>query len=266
MLSYNLNVKELLLLCSQQGSSMVNGIDDVYGRMSNDKKNAEMELAWFSLEKKGYIESDFDGNSVVDEKLLHLINTCTQARQLILVSIKERKSDCSKLNYYILNDHMVEIKIQAEECSMRAVLKPEMLENIKSFLPTIQEITGFEGGQISQKRLRAIKAMVQQGQRVAAKKYLLQDVSEEAADLILNVFKQNGSIYSIVAVNHAANENTVQSLQYITGKNGCMKLVSKMEKLESEIEFVPLKDKEVVHFIENVCGRQYGRVRDFDII
>ena len=93
---YNLNGKEFLLLCFKQGALSIHGMEDAYRGMSEQKKAVEMEKAWQSLERKGYIESDFDGNSTVDEKLLGLIQTCVNAKKMFLANLLGKRFDLPK--------------------------------------------------------------------------------------------------------------------------------------------------------------------------
>ena len=66
-MEFNLSAKEFLFVSFAAGAKLVYGIENEFSKINPEEISSEIRKVHSSLEKKNYVESDFDGNSSINK-------------------------------------------------------------------------------------------------------------------------------------------------------------------------------------------------------
>lgn len=247
-----LTSKEFLFLCAGMGVTEVYGIVDGYKDVNLSDISTEIRLVQQSLEKKGYIESDFDGNSSVRSEVIAFVASCATCQKLIAFDYQLKSGEKTNRVYYFTSDVVVKSDRHNDEYHLSYISKDIISNEIKKDVK-LKEIAlpqKFNKVHIPQRELDKIKEMVLADDRktaiIAMKKYF----DTNFTNVILDGFEKKENFYAIVAVDFTSDEDNIKNIMFINSDIANIKLEPIVVDLKTEIEFEEIDEETIFKLID----------------
>lgn len=259
-----LTPKEFLFLCAGMGVTEVYGIIDGYKDVNLSDISTEIRSVQQSLESKGYIESDFDGNSSVRSEVIAYVAACATCQKLISFDCQMKTGEKTGIVYYFSNKKIVKSEQRNGDYYLSYVsaeaIKDEIKNGIK--LDLIASPQKFNKVHIPQCELDRIKKMVLSDDKktaiIAMQKYF--DIN--FTDIILSCFEKKENFYSVVAVDFTLKDDNVKNIMFINSSSANIKLQPIVVDLKTEIEFEELEESTIFDIVDNhlsfIISQQIG--------
>ena len=224
MESFNLSSKELMFLCAGMGAKEIYGVEDAYAGSEAHNISDEMVMIHNSLEKKGYIESDFDGNSGLRADLAEVIGMCAMCDKFIAADCQRAGSAAVNTAFYIMKDRAV------KSCKTNEgyILQKADINTITDYVRDLisfeiaDDIADFENVHMSLKELGEIKATADAGDDVKARERLDSHFDKTISHIILSALKHNTDFCSIAAADF--NNKSARSIMLINSSSGLIRV------------------------------------------
>ena len=251
-----LTPKEFLFICAGLGVTEVYGIIDGYKDVNPADIATEIRTVQQSLENKGYIESDFDGNSAISSEVIEYVGVCAACRKLIAFDSQMKSGGKTNVVYYFANEKVVKSERKDDVYHLSYVdaniIGNEIKDGIK--LDLIDSPQQFNKVHIPQRELEKIKKMVTANDKKNATDAMQKYFDADFANIILSSFEKKENFFSVVAVDFTLQEDNVKSIMFINSKHANIKLQPIVVDLKTEIEFEEIDEKTVFDFIDKQTG------------
>ena len=248
-----LTPKEFLFLCAGMGVTEVYGIIDGYKDVNLSDISTEIRLVQQSLENKGYIESDFDGNSSVRSEVIAYVATCAMCQKLIAFDSQMKSGDKTNVVYYFSNEKIVKSTRKDGNYHLSYVnavdINDEIKEGIK--LDLVDAPQQFNEVHIPQRELDKIKKMVLSNDKKTAIIAMQKYFDANFTNIILSSFEKKENFYSVVAVDFTLNDDNVKNIMFINSNIANIKMQPIVVDLKTEIEFEEIDEQTIFSLIDN---------------
>lgn len=248
-----LTPKEFLFLCAGMGVTEVYGIIDGYKEVDLSDISTEIRLVQQSLENKGYIESDFDGNSSVRSEIMSYVAICAACQRLVAFDCQMRTGHKTNIVYYFANEKIVKSERKDDGYHLSYAnadsIKEEIKEGIK--LDFINAPQQFNKVCVPRRELDKIKKTVMTDDRKNAIITMQKYFDDSFAKVILDSLEKKENFYSIVTVDFTVKDNNVKNLMFINSNIANIKIRPIVVDLRTEIEFEQIDEDSVFNIIDS---------------
>lgn len=259
-----LTPKEFLFLCAGMGVTEVYGIIDGYKDVNLSDISTEIRMVQQSLESKGYIESDFDGNSSVRSEVIAYVAACATCQKLISFDCQMKSGDKTNIVYYFSNEKIVKSMRKDGEYHLSYVSAETINDEIKNGikLDLIDSPQKFNKVHIPQRELDKIKKMVLTDDKKAAIIAMQKYFDANFTNVILSSFEKKENFYSVVAVDFTSKDDNVKNIMFINSSIANIKMQPIVVDLKTEIEFEEIEENTIFNVIDNhvnlIISKQTG--------
>lgn len=252
MENFVLSPKEFLLLCAGLGVTEIYGIEDGYKDVNLSDISNEITKVQQSLEAKGYIESDFDGNSSVNPNLIDVVIDCATCSKIVALDYQLKSGEKANIVYYFAKSRIVKsekiygsyVLADANTSSVSDEIRKEIQ------LSTIEEPLKFNKVHIPQKELDKIKKMVVSDDKKTATMAMQKYFDSKVTDIIIRGFENKENFYSIVVVDFESDVDAMKNIMFINSDFANIKLQPTVIDLITEIEFEPIENDAIYQLID----------------
>ena len=236
-----LSAREILYLSALAGASELMGIPDGFYGMDDLEIKQEILKLQTELEKKGWVQTDFNGNFEVDSGIMQAINTCAFCAKYISVETVGAKSAGVKALFYYLDDKTVKI----EETDSRYELTPVKPADVgKSIFDRINWADHSEeriGDNIivTQSILSQVKDSAENDftEDAGVEELRKAGCTGSQARIIYSGLNGTSNYISVVIVDFNSEENDVLSIMAINSKAGSLALIPVEADEREAVEF-----------------------------
>lgn len=236
MSEYVLTADEVLYLAASKGADSFYGVrDNLTGLSEQDLRVKVLEME-DSLNRKGYMQSDFDGNSFVDEELGKMIGGCGDCDGMVCFEweiLGEPQEGCL---YFIKDKHIYEMMPRQEKYVFREISWEALTEAVQKGIRWKEVNEGEENRfSIKQKELEKAAKLAGRGAEDKAKELMAEaGAGEETADTIVAGMQNKADFYSVFFVNNRMEEDPALSVQFLQGK----KLIAMAYEEQNDEDYV----------------------------
>ena len=85
MRDYELTAKEIMCVAASLGATELYGIPDGFSGISKSSLNKELLKVQSSLEQKGYLKANFDGETSLSKEIIDVITVCSKCEKFIAI-------------------------------------------------------------------------------------------------------------------------------------------------------------------------------------
>lgn len=220
MSEYVLTADEVLYLAASNGADSFYGVrDNLTGLSEQDLRLKVLEME-DSLSRKGYMQSDFDGNSYVDEELGKMIGSCGDCDGMVCFEWEILGEPQGGYLYFIKDSHVYEMIPRQEKYVFHEISMETLKDAVQKGIQWKEVSDGEESRfSIKQKELEKAAKLAGRGAEDKAKELLMEaGAGEDAADTIVAGMQNKADFYSVFFVNNRMEEDPALSVQFLQGK------------------------------------------------
>lgn len=219
MSEYVLTADEVLYLAASTGADSFYGVPDRLTGLSDQELKMRLIQIEDALGRKGYLKTDFDGNSRADVDLLQLIDVCADYDSLLCLEAEVPGEPQKGALYFIREGEAAAMTRRDEEYVFEDILRQNIPERILSGILWRETEPGGETEfHISQRELTKASKLAERGAADKSKELLVKAGANEAvADTILSGMQRQADFYSLFFLNSYKEEQGV-SVQFLQGK------------------------------------------------
>lgn len=256
LVDFTLSGKEFLFLCFAAGATQVYGVENAFSDINANDMSSEIRRVHNSLEKKNYIESDFDGNSVINQKLLDTVRVCANYSTLVMLN-SSRKGSFITANYYWGTDTLIKAYKEKDDYILSSLPKElftkDLLSNIS--FRTCSEFEEDYEIMFKQNDLEQIKQNLQSGKREEAISQINEKANANLTEVLISALEANEDFYSIAAIDNKGMES-IDTIMIIDTDKGALILQPQIVDLENAVKIVSCTHNElnslINRFIEKI--------------
>lgn len=246
---FNLSEKEFLFLCFAAGATKVIGIEDAFKNINTDDMSSEIRKVHNSLEGKNYIESDFDGNSLINKILLDYIRVCVSCEKIAMFN--SSKENCFEtINYYVDNEFCIKAKKEDGFYTLSKIsideLQDDYMSNI-SFRNANKFNTNYEII-FKQKELEQIKCDLRTEKKEKTLSQLKTRIKDEFLEVIVSALEEKEDFYALAIINNMG-ENLLETIMIIDAEKGALIVQPQIVDLENAVRFITCNQDEISSLI-----------------
>lgn len=252
-----LSPKEFLYLCWQEGAKEVYGIIDAYKDFNTDDVSGEIRSIQGSLENKGYIESDFDGNSSIRSEVIEYVDVCAMCQKLITFDNQKKSGEQINTVYYFSNEKTVRSTRINGDYHLSYVdpqgIKDEIIGNID--LVPVNNASPFNKLSIQKRVIDKVRKAYLKADRDFATSELKKYFADDAVvNVILNGFKKKENGYSLTAMDLISEEDNIKNLLFINSDVANIAMRPGVEDLRTVIEYECVDEAYIYANIDSVLN------------
>lgn len=247
-----LSPKEFLFLCAGMGASEVYGIIDGYKDVNQADPDGELRLIQQSLEIKGYIESDFDGNSSVRSDVVEHVVVCAACQKLITFDSQTKYTGQGNVVYYVSDDKIVKSVRKDGDYHLSYINVEDISADIKNAiqLEKTDVAKSFDKVHMPQRDLEKIKKLVSSDNKAAAKREMQKYFDPAVSDIVLSAIEKQENFYSLTAADFTLSDDSVRSIMLINSSAMNIKMQPIVVDLRTEIEFEAINEEAVSNAVD----------------
>ncbi len=220
MAEYVLTADEVLYLAASSGADSFYGVrDGLAGLSEQDLKMKVLEMQ-DSLNQKGYRQTDFDGNSHMDDALIQMIGGCGDSDGMVCFEWEIPGEHQGGSLYFIKDKHIYEMTPREGIYVFKEIPQACLSDAIQKGIYWREVRSGEEPSfTIKQKELEKASRLAGRGAADQAKALLMEvGAGEYTADTIVAGMQHKIEFYSLLFVNNRMEEEPCQSVQFLQGK------------------------------------------------
>jgi len=223
MNNITLTTNELVLIAAMVGNSTLLGVDDPFSGMLDDEIKIQLEKGHGSLEKRGYVDADFDGNTVLNSEVVSIVRGCANCDTYI--SADSVMCGASKLHYdwYVSGGTIYRLTQNGTECTIQEVTVPLAIETRLR-----RGINGNLRVSVTKEQLQTIRESFD-----VAGELVKLGCPFEYAKLIADLLNNGTDYYSTTAIKFG-NKPEIQSAMFIASSEHIVKICSADEQVSFE--------------------------------
>ncbi len=255
-----LNAKEIMCIAANLGATELYGIPDGFNGVSKASLSKEVMKVQSSLESKGYLTEDFDGNSSLEDRVVALVAVCAGCEKFIAIDKQVKKQEQEGILFYVKGTDVVKAIKKGEEYALEKFDASYLSEEIKKILEWKQSTDNdLIECIIPNKVLEKAKILKKRNADDAGKEELVNNgVKGNVATVILNGLNGEETFYSFTFADLKAESDNVKNVMFINSDIKSLKLKALM-----------IDEKDVVQFTdvnyENALLELLGLVNELSI-
>ncbi len=217
---YELTADEILYLSAELGMDRVYGVPDGLSLLSRQALQMRVLEIEDSLSRKGYQQSDFDGNRQTDSRLLQMLETCGDQDGLICFESCLADSVQTGRIYFIRGERICKMTPVKDRYHFVPVSREEMkTEILRELVWKETEETAEHSFTILRRDLEKAARLAGRSAQERAKEVLLEAGADiPMAEIILDGMAGRADFYSLFFLDSWAEGTPGQSVQFLQGK------------------------------------------------
>ena len=219
----SLNAKELICLAALMDVSQVFGIPDAFADRAESQMKAEVMTVQRSLEKKGVLKMDFDGNSDLNTIYADLLDIVLRCDHFIAVDRQAPERGQNGFLFYLKGKNSVSAVINGDDY-LFTVLSPDDLVKEIHGLVFWNELSGAMVGEQGSMTQRVLTHLKRKGEKQSLKLLRETGLSETASRLVCDALSLKAQFYSFAFVDVHSRVNGVRSVMFLGDKRGIIRL------------------------------------------
>lgn len=234
-----LNAKEIMCIAANLGATELYGIPDGFNGVTKASLSKEVMKVQSSLESKGYLTEDFDGNSSLDDKIVALVSVCAGCEKFIAIDKQIKKQEQEGILFYVKDTEVVKATKNGEEYKLEKFDASYLSEEIKKILEWKQS-ADVEPTDciIPNKVLEKAKTLKKRNADDAGKEELVSNgVGGNVATVILNGLNGEETFYSFTFADLKAETDNVKNIMFINSDVKSLKLKALMIDEKDVVQF-----------------------------
>ncbi len=239
-----LTAKELICIAAAMGVSEIIGINDEFKAVAPRKLQRKLDQVRQSLETKGIIISDFEGNSSLNTAYLILWKTMFGSEKIVALDAQLLKSGQKSVLFYIADNNAVEAVRDNNSYTLNLLDYDECKRRILSCVDWVPSPAVLDRGECSVKQstLRKLKSPL--NIRSGREGLVKAGITDTVADLVFDAFSFKSNFYSFAFID-MTDDGKLDSLMFIDDVKGAVQLVSTIEDDENYVGFVPTTQAQI---------------------
>lgn len=239
MNSCELTAKEIMCVAASLGATELYGIPDGFSGISKSALNKELLKVQSSLEQKGYLKENFDGEASLSSDLISIIAVCAKCEKFIAIDKHIKNRTQEGILFYVKGETTVKAVKNDDSYKMSvfdtSMIKSTLNELIEWKEPDDKEKTDFT---LTNKVLVKAKTLkVRQAEDAAVKELRNCGVGDKAAKVVLSGLNGNEDFYSLTFANLIAQSDNIDNVMYIISNDKALRLKSAIEDEQDVVHF-----------------------------
>lgn len=252
-MKFNLSSKEFLFLCFAVGAKQVYGIEDSFAKLSADDMQSEIRKVHSSLEKKEYIDTDFDGNTTFNNELLDFIKICANPKKLVMMNTF-KSGALRSVNYYFDIDFSLKVIKQGDNYILSDFAKSSFSDELLSQLK-LKSSSGFSDNLetvLLIKDLLKAKEALKSGDTREALSLLDAKLNEDVLKAVISALLENENVYSLAVIDFDSSKNNFESIVIIDTDSGALAAKPCIVGLENGVRIISCECDEIKTYIDRL--------------
>ncbi len=239
MISCELTAKEIMCIAASLGATELYGIPDGFSGISKSALNKELLKVQSSLEQKGYLKENFDGEASLSNDLLSIIAVCAKCEKFIVIDKHIKNRTQEGILFYVKGETTVKAVKNDDIYEMSifdtSMIKSTLNELIEWKEPNYKDKTEFTLANKVLVKAKTLKA--RQAEEAAAKELRDCGVGAEAAKVVLSGLNGDEDFYSLTFANLLAQTDNIDNVMYIISNGKALRLKSAIEDEQDVVHF-----------------------------
>lgn len=234
-----LTAKEIMCVAASLGATELYGIPDGFSGISKSSLNKELLKVQSSLEQKGYLKENFDGETSLSKEIVDVITVCSKCEKFIAIDKQIKNKPQEGILFYIKDSTTVKAVKTGDVYKMSlfdsSMIKTALNEIVAWKEPDDTEKVEFT---VSNKVLTKAKTLKARNAEDAAIKELRDcGVGDIAAKVVLSGLNNDEDFYSFTFADLVAESNNIDNVMYIISNNKALRLKSAIEDEQDVVHF-----------------------------
>lgn len=246
MKTITLNSREIIYLAARTGGSELMGIPDGFVGMEDLEIQQELLKIENDLSNRGYMETDFDGNSNINDDVARLVKACTACEKFISADKVKAGQPYGSLLFYVYGNDIVQVFEKKEDQYTLTLVKDLDINNaVVDYIDWIDEKTTPVGDKVTVPQRLIAQLQNNYGQAELKSPKEISELckagcSEGQAQIIVDGLRGAANYYDIVIIDLTNEENDMMSILAINTANGSLELIPTHREEEETIEFTSI--------------------------
>lgn len=221
MIGMTLSAKELICLAAWHGVPEIFGVPDVFARIAPDKLKAEVLQVQQSLQKKGVLSLDFDGNSDIRPEYAELLDVVFHCDHFAALDRQLVEDGHKALLFYRKNAEIIASQLNGQEYSFEKLDTEHFAERLYTSIrwESLNDILPSTKAEITQ---RSLIKMKKQAGKTTTTELMKNGLNREAASMVADAFALRSNFYSFAFVDVTAKVDGIKSLMFLGDSRGLL--------------------------------------------
>lgn len=237
MNSCELTAKEIMCVAASLGVTDLYGIPDGFSGISKSSLNKELLNVQNSLEEKGYLKENFDGDASLSKEIIDIVTICAKCEKFIAIDKQIKHKEQEGMLFYIKGNATVRAEKNGEVYKLSifdtSMIKSSLNSIVEWKAPNDEEKVEFT---LSNKVLSKAKTLrARQADDAAITELRNNGIGNKTAKVILSGLDGNEDFYSFTFANLSAQSDNIDNVMYIVSNDKALRLKS---AIEDEVDVV----------------------------
>lgn len=235
-----LTATEILCIAANLGATELYGIPDAFKGIGKTALQMEILKIQSSLEKKGYLSENFDGDIKLDDKIADVIYICAYCDKFISIDKQLKNKAQEGFIYYIKGSNAIKAtKLQDKEYKFKSMDASLIKSDIQElFIWSESNDNNDENFTISTSLLSKAKTLKKRNASEAAEKVLTDTgIQKLTAKVVINGLNSDENFYSFTTVDLTSDNDYINNVMFINSPDKSFELLSDIEGNEDVIKF-----------------------------
>lgn len=241
-----LSAKEIMCIAAGLGATELYGIPDEFEYDSGAALTKELLDVQRSLEGKGYLSEDFDGNLTIEEMVVDLVSVCADCKKFIAVDKQMKKRAQEGLLFYVKGTDAVKAVVTEDGFALEKMDASMLGNEMKNILEWTPSPLGDDVDcTVENAVLEKAKTLKGRGAGDAARAELISGgMDESIAGIVLSGLSAGETFYSFTFTDFTAESGGVRNVMFINSEERSLQLDVYMND-----------EKDAVRFTDVTCDR-----------
>ena len=239
MNSCELNPKEIMCIAAGLGATELYGIPDEFSGISESNISNEILKVQSSLEEKGYLKENFDGETTLNGDIKKIVDVCANCEKFIAIDKQIKHKTQEGILIYVKGTLAVIANKDVNSYKMQIIDSSSIFNSINDTIIWKNETPDdqFSYRVKNKTLLKAKQLKSRNADEVASKELIAEGVSSAVAKTILSGFEGNEDFYSFTFADLISESNNVNNVMYIFASSSIIRIKSIMEDEEDIVCF-----------------------------
>ena len=250
--------RELLYIAAMLEAVEFMGVSDAFFGMDEQEIHRELLRLQASLEKKGYAQTDFNGNFTLNASVQQVVDICANCDIFIAVDKNKVSEDQSRELYYAKKGVIIQLKQDSNGSILVPIEDTDSLTKniLRDMTWQVSEPLRHEKIRLSNKKLSEAKEQLLSFDAAGGLKTLVDNgCTELAAKAISDGLSNKSRYYSIVVRAFAGECSGVYSAMFIDTAMGIYSLTPSGNADDESVVFETLTSEQAVCAIANLVAK-----------
>ena len=239
MNSCELTAKEIMCVAASLGATELYGIPDGFVGIGKSSLNKELLKVQNSLEQKGYLTENFDGDASLNQTVINIIMVCAKCEKFIAIDKQIKHKQQEGILYYVKGDTTVRAIKDGETYKM-SIFDTSMIISSLNELVEWRDPDNTESVEFTVSNKVLIKAKTlkaRQADDAAISELRNIGIGDKVAKVIVSGLNGNEDFYSFTFANLIAQSDNIDNVMYIVSNDKALRLKSAIEDEQDVVHF-----------------------------